>query len=330
MANIALALSGGGSKGAFIVGALKSVRILLNTRRFRVVSGTSTGALIGTLLTTGEFAKLDKIYSNITTSDLLDPNHALVARILGPEAVLFASAIFGGTAIFDTTKLRNVIRKNIDFKKIKQVSGKTLLIYNAVDLQTGAAVTFDNVRHSAKILEQGLLASSNMPVLTDPVPITVDGQTHQYVDGGLRELLPLRAVFGSGVELDHIVAIATSPIQAKRAKKQYDDITDILGRSIDLLNTEVGRDDLRGARLYNAILRILANIDADVSASRALEGIDPMIKRSLRGKKTVPITFIGPDKHLEMDSLEFEPEAMRKAMKHGVECAKKALKNVAL
>ena len=48
MARIGLALSGGGSKGAFIVGALKIIDQRLDPQPYPVISGTSTGALIGT------------------------------------------------------------------------------------------------------------------------------------------------------------------------------------------------------------------------------------------------------------------------------------------
>ena len=77
---IGLALSGGGSKGAFIVGALKVLRVKFGAD-YRVISGTSTGSLIASLLSTNQFAKLVKIYSSVKTSDLISPHHSLVARI---------------------------------------------------------------------------------------------------------------------------------------------------------------------------------------------------------------------------------------------------------
>jgi predicted patatin/cPLA2 family phospholipase len=47
---IGLALSGGGSKGAFTVGVLKVVDQMLDPSPYAVISGTSTGALIATPL----------------------------------------------------------------------------------------------------------------------------------------------------------------------------------------------------------------------------------------------------------------------------------------
>jgi len=326
--NIGLALSGGGSKGAFTVGVLKHLRFKLGVRNYRVISGTSTGALIGTLLCTNQFTRLVKVYSSVKTSDLLDPNHALVASIAGPAGVLFASAVLGGRSIFDTTKLFKVIQENVDFQKVKARAGKCLLIYNAVDLQSGKTVRFNNRDHSASVLPKALLASSNQPVLTDPVDIQTGGAKHQYVDGGVREFLPLDAVYQSGVELDHIFAISTSPITATKGKKEYDKITDILVRTIDLLNTEVGRGDLRAAGQYNALLQILENALAQgISRTKVLASVDPAVVRSLRDKRAIPVTFIGPSRHLEMDGLKFDPKEMKRVMKQGVERAKQVLRD---
>ncbi|MGH7163117.1 MAG: patatin-like phospholipase family protein, partial [Planctomycetota bacterium] len=141
---IGLALGGGGSKGAFTVGALKVIDQILDPVPYPVVSGTSTGALIGTLLATNQFARLVEVYSNVQTENIVNPNHALVAALAGPEAVLFASAVLGGRAIYDTSALRRTIENNVDFARVKAAASRTLLIYNAVNLQSGKLETFDN------------------------------------------------------------------------------------------------------------------------------------------------------------------------------------------
>lgn len=326
---LGLALSGGGSKGAFTVGVLRMLRTIWKNADIRVVSGTSTGALIGTLVALHRWARLTKIYSTVVTESIVNPNHALVARLLGDEAVLFASAILGGSSIYDTAGLENVIRTHVDFAELKRRAAQTLVIYSTVDLQTGAVVTFDTKRTSASVLPKALLASSNMPVLMPPVPIARDGATHQYVDGGVREFLPIGAIFDSGVDLDHIVAISTAPIRPSAGKGEYTDITDILGRTIDLLSTEVGYMDTRGAQLVNALLRVVDNATAHgVSESVLYSGVRTDIKRSLKGKRLVPVTYIGPSKHLDMSSLEFNPPTMKKAMDHGMRRGKAVFKKL--
>jgi predicted acylesterase/phospholipase RssA len=329
MARIGLALSGGGSKGAFTVGALKVVKDLLEPEPYPVISGTSTGALIGTLLATRQFARLVEIYSHVETENIVNPHHALVAAIAGPEAVLFAAALLGGRAIYDSEALRTTARANVDFEVVRKAGEKTLLIYNAVDLQTGELTTFDNRTHSAAALLDALMASANMPVLMDPVVIRGPGGGDQYVDGGVREFLPLAAVFSSGIEIDHIMAISTAPLSPRPKRGSFDRIVDILGRTVDLLNSEIGKDDYHGAELFNAILRIVENGEAaGVSATRLLRGVPAEVRARIREKRAVPVSIIAPRDHLDMDPLEFEPSEMQRAMRLGVEAAKKVVPKV--
>lgn len=326
---IGLALSGGGSKGAFTVGALKVIRQQLAVTTFPVISGTSTGSLVGTMLATNDWTTLVDVYSNVKTANIVNPNHALVASLAGTEAVLFAAAVLGGRSIFDTTALRATIKANVDFAEVKAAYPDTLLIYNAVDLQTGEAATFNNRDHSATMLADALVASSNMPVLMEPVEITVAGKSHQYVDGGVREFIPLSAVFDSDVEVDYVLAIATSPIAAKLHKESYDRITDILARTIDLMDTEVGLNDYYGSLQYNALLQMIDNaVAGGLSRAALLKSIPKPVRDGLKEKRGVPAILIAPDDHLAMDALSFEPAAMRDAMARGVAAAKDCLKGL--
>jgi NTE family protein len=323
---VGLALSGGGSKGAFTVGALKVVRQQLGVTQFPVISGTSTGSLIGTMLATNDWSTLVDVYSNVKMENIVNPNHALVASIAGTEAVLFAAAVLGGRSIFDTSALRATIKANVDFEAVKAAFPGTLLIYNAVDLQTGEAVTFNNRDHSAKVLADGLMASANMPVLMEPIEITINGATHQYVDGGVREFIPLSAVFDSDIDVDYILAIATSPIAAETHDAPFDKITDILKRTINLMDTEVGLNDYYGALEYDTILQMIDNAAAaGVSKTTLLKKIPTPVRQHFKEKRAVDVILIAPAEYIDIDALSFEPSKMRAAMKLGVTAATKAL-----
>ncbi len=328
---VGLALSGGGAKGAFTVGALKVIRQRLPGANpsFPVLSGTSTGSLIATLLATNDWTTLVKIYSTVTTPNIVNPHYALVATVLGPEAVLFAAAVIGGTAIYDTAALKGTIHNNVDFNRIKGAYPGTLLLYSTVDLQTGEVSTFNNKDHSATMLEKALLASSSMPVLMDPVTITAGGATHQYVDGGVREFLPLGAIFDSGVDLDLIIAISTAPLSPRANQDEYTKIVDVLGRTIDLFDTEVGSNDYFGAQEYNAMLRMIANAEAlGVDRDDLLQDIPDEILEKLADKRPVPVVLVAPKDHLDLDSLDFDPDAMKALMDQGLATAKKTLDGI--
>ncbi len=326
---IGLAISGGGSKGAFNVGALRAIDAGLSAFPYPVISGTSTGALIGTMLTTNDFTKLVKIYSTVKTDQIVTPNHPLVAGLLGIKVVLFASAVVGGQSIFDTTPLENTIKDNVDWATVKRNAAKTLLIYNTVDLRSGKTVTFNNKDHSERTLAKALLASANMPVLMPPVRLKRGQRHEELVDGGVTEYLPLRAVFSSGIELDHIIALSTSPLVAKMQDSHFENIVEILGRTVDIFGTEIGKDDYHGALEFNTILKIIENAEAaGVSRQRILKGIPQNVRTRLKDKRYVPITFIGPNKHITMDSLTFDPVAMKKLMKQGFDAAKKVVPKI--
>src|SRR5262249_32108573 len=154
-----------------------------------------------------------------------------------------------------------------------------------------------------------------MPVLMDPVDITVQGVTHQYVDGGVREFLPLGAIFDTDIDLDLIIGISTAPLEAKRHTDRYDKITDILARTVDLLDTEVGANDYWGAQQFNAMLQMVTNTDdLGVSNTRLLKNIPRDVAAKLRDKRPVPVQLIAPKDHLDLDSLDFDPASMRQLM----------------
>jgi len=197
------------------------------------------------------------------------------------------------------------------------------MICTTVDLQFGKLHSFNSRDVAPAVLKEAVLASASMPVLTDPVdlPSTAAGQIRQHVDGGVREVLPLADVFRSGVVVDHIFAISTCPLAPSR-EGRYSNLVDILARTVDLLTVEVTKDDLRMAQAYNAIVRMLENgLAQGVSRNKLLAGVPAEIRDGLTQKSSVPVTFIAPPAHLDMDCLVFEPPALRAAIKLGRETA---------
>jgi predicted acylesterase/phospholipase RssA len=323
---VGLALSGGGPKGAFTVGALNAVRDRLAASKFEAVSGTSTGALIATCVAAKRWALLDEIYSNTRTEDIVVPEAEKTAFFLdllgldGPRGALLAAVIQGRRNAFDTRPLLELIRRHADFDWIRSVASETFLSFSTVDLQSGAIEAFNNRDHSAGQLQLALLASANQPVLTPPVAIP--GRTHQFVDGGVREYLPLLPLLESGVDLDLVIAVANSPLSPRAIAGAYDGVLDILGRTIDLFSTDVGASDLSEARLKNALARVLANADAaGYSREPLLKDVDEEVTRAVDGRRPVRILLIDPPNHLEDDpgisGLEFDPAKMRRAMEMG-------------
>src|SRR5947209_18039213 len=67
----ALVISGGGSKGAFAVGVLKTLLSTYPHLDFDIFVGTSAGALIVTLASLGEIDLLEQVYTTTSTADII-------------------------------------------------------------------------------------------------------------------------------------------------------------------------------------------------------------------------------------------------------------------
>jgi len=80
----ALVVSGGGSKGAFAIGASERLHEEPGIT-FDMVAGSSTGALIAPLVVTDEIPRLRALYSRIRTEDIL--TQRAVFDILTHDAV---------------------------------------------------------------------------------------------------------------------------------------------------------------------------------------------------------------------------------------------------
>ena len=81
--------------------------------------------------------------------------------------------------------------------------------------------------------------------------------------------------------------------------------------------------------LFNSILRMIENAEANgVSRAKILRGVPSEFRTRLKDKRSVPVTFIGPQKHLKMDSLDFDPETMRAARKQGIAVGRAAVPKI--
>ena len=130
-----LALSGGGSNGAFAVGLLSGWSEHGTRPQFKIVTGVSTGALTATYAFLGpEYDTLiEKLYTSITDQD--------VYRNRNPFSALF------GDSLRDTSPLRRMIESWIDSELLARVAeehrkGRRLYIATT-DLDATRLVTWD-------------------------------------------------------------------------------------------------------------------------------------------------------------------------------------------
>ena len=183
-----LALSGGGSSGAFGAGILNGWTTAGTRPDFKVVTGISTGALIApfAFLGSGYDAQLKSVFTTTQTRDILERLN--IFRIL-----------FQGEAFARTTPLQQLIETHFDADLLKAVAtahnqGRRLYV-GTTHMDAQALVVWNmgviaNSGHpdALDLFQEVVLASSSIPAAFPPVfiEVEVDGQRYDemHTDGG--------------------------------------------------------------------------------------------------------------------------------------------------
>ncbi len=184
-----LAISGGGSKGAWGIGLLKGWSDLGEMLNFRLVTGISTGALIAPYAFLGG-SYLDVIadfYTNVSDDDIF---------IKKP----FSKLIFGSDSLRSSLPLQKLIEENIDedfLKKVAEEHKKGRRLYIGTTNLDAKRLVIWNMGHIAEIgderalelFQKIILASAAMPVALNPIYFSVEANGKVYdemhVDGGV-------------------------------------------------------------------------------------------------------------------------------------------------
>lgn len=160
---VGLTLSGGGARGISHIGVLKALKEF--GVRIDCISGTSTGALVGSLYAYGYSAEeiLDTVISTKIFSSLRPAwTWTGLVNIMNLEALI----------------LKLMPENSFDSLKIPMTIATT-------DLNKGIAEYFTSGK-----LVSAILASCCVPVIF--APVQVDG--HYYVDGGITDNLPAKVL----------------------------------------------------------------------------------------------------------------------------------------
>ncbi len=200
-----LALSGGGSDGAFGAGLLVGWTKAGDRPQFDFVTGISAGALIAPFAFLGPRydRKLEEIWTRYGDDDLV---------IKEPIKVLF-----GASAAVDTRPLADLIAHYVDHRFLAAVAaeyrkGRILLIGTTnIDAKRPVVWNMGEIAvsknpHALQLFRDVLLASASIPGAMPPVKITVDadGQTYDelHVDGGVTRQVFLTPVALKLTEFD--------------------------------------------------------------------------------------------------------------------------------
>ena len=323
----ALVISGGGSKGAFAVGVLKELYSLYPNLDFDIYVGTSAGSLVVSLASLNMIDTLEKVYTSISNSDLFIKGN-IVDKL-------------GDTSLFDVTPAWKLIQKYYPDTNYDQLlaSGKKVF-FTVACLQTNELYVFTNDASSiqptdykviqtinANHFRRAMLASACEPVFMNPIQVGrgVPGAAnpeYQYVDGGVIEYIGLQMAIDAGAT--EIFAILLSPEKSNVVKPIFTNLLDILGETVDILTSEVGKNDVAIADQYAGALKYIAEVKSQMLADGVSQAsIDKHFtvagSNIFQNKEPIKIFKIRPNELLGggAGGLTFDPKEMKEMVAKG-------------
>lgn len=291
----ALVISGGGNKSAFSIGALKYLLGDLETK-YDIICGTSSGAIVAALIGMYKHGQekeaarfLEKWWSKLDNAQIYRR-----WKFWGSIAALWKPSML------DSSPLQHLIRSNLNLDKIR-ASGK-IVSAGAVSLNSGKYLTFDQ-SHPEFI--NSVIGSSSYPGMFLPVSFKsgVNGdQEELWSDGGVKTYAPVQTSIDYGAtEID---IIYTSPEQRDYLHIDRPGIVSILKRSFDASLEKIMSNDLSKLELYNELA-----------------------KAGIGSKKYIPYNVIRPLHNLTANSLDFDPDDMKRMIVLGYNKAKEVMEN---
>ena len=262
-----LAISGGGSNGAFGAGLLCGWSDRGDRPTFRLVTGVSAGAILA------PFAFLGRDY---------DHQMREMATTISDDQVYQSKGLltaFTSDSLADTQPLADFLAKFYDAGVLRRIAaenakGRRLLVATT-DLDAQRPVIWDlgaiatvGTPAALTLFRRVILASAAIPVLFEPVylPVTVDGQPYDemHVDGSAVSQVTL---YGDAIDVPKLAAAAALPptprppdlfiIRNARLGPEPEDVQprviDIAGRSVATLTKSESAGDL--FRIYEVAQR---------------------------------------------------------------------------
>lgn len=212
---LGLVLEGGGARGAYQAGVLKA--LFEAGYKFDGVAGTSVGALNGVMVAQNRFEDSMKIWREIDFANVLDINNNygenVVNKNFDQETIRYfynyVKKIIGQGGL-DTTKIKNLIKANID-EDLLRSSGIDfgIMTYSVTEKQPLSIFVEDMAKD--KVADY-VMASASFPGFKKTV---VDGQ--EFIDGGVYDNMPINMLLDKGYK--DIVAIETKSSIPKKYPK---------------------------------------------------------------------------------------------------------------
>jgi NTE family protein len=295
----ALVLGGGSLKGAWQVGAIQA--ILETGFKPDMIYGISAGALNSSYMVneagrqfldnkTIDWDLVNKKLISFWIENITRPQDIGILRSrwqLGIDTIL---SRFDG--LLDTNPLHEKLRKHLNLTTLRK--SPIRLKVGAVNINTGQM-------HYADPLEEYFLdylrASSSLPVIMPAIQIGGDHR-QAYLDGGIREVVPIKKAIEDGAT--EIYAVATHPKYREMKPINYRSFFALIERIKDISVNQLENNDVDWAENYNESLMSIAGFTLN---------------------KKISLTIIRPDEPVKIDLTSFNSQDIRNVIKNGYEFA---------
>jgi NTE family protein len=203
--DIGLVLEGGGSRGAYHMGAVKA--IIEKGYNITGITGTSIGSINGAMIAQGDFETAYKIWENIKYDTLFDIDEKKVTlalkRSINFDIVKYMSRKISGMVKnggVDTQKMKNFLDQYIDEDKIRNSNIKFGLVTYSLSDKKPFELFVEDI--PVGMLKEYLMASSRLPGFKQE-PI---GDKY-FIDGGVYNNCPVNML--ADEKFKNIIAIRT-------------------------------------------------------------------------------------------------------------------------
>lgn len=255
----AIVLSGGGSKGAYQIGVWKALKKLHIT--YELVTGTSVGAINGSLMVQKSFRKAEKLWKNLTFQTVFDSD--LKEDYTTKDVIkTYSKNIFFHGGI-DVKNLENILKKALK---------PSLFFHSKIDY---GLVTYNLSIHKAIYKQKKDLNKDNLfsfiiasATCFPAFQKKVIGK-EKYIDGGYSDNMPINLAIELGAT--EIIAVDLNCIGIKKKIKDtsipitYISPQNTLG-SFLIFDGRIAKKDIQFG--YNDTMKVFQKLEGDTFTFR--------------------------------------------------------------
>ncbi|MBE6980216.1 MAG: patatin-like phospholipase family protein [Ruminococcaceae bacterium] len=218
----AIALEGGGARGAWQVGAWRALEEA--GVRYNAVSGTSVGAINGALMAMRDLTQAEQIWKDIRFSQIINVSDEDMGRIMGggfenlaqvKSAFQTIKTIISDRGL-DVEPLKNLLAERVDEDKIRN-SGVELFL-TTVSVTDRKELEIDVKDLAEGEIKDMIMASAYHPAFKQA---PIGGKT--YADGGFYDLVPISALVSRGYK--DLIVLRLNSFGIERRVKIPEDVT---------------------------------------------------------------------------------------------------------